>query len=1297
METLSDILSPVARQQTNLVFFRRYLISLSSLAVAAATLLFISGSARGQSTATVTIQANQPGAVVSSNLFGIFFEEINYGGEGGIYGEMVSNRSFASSVNPDFWSLTNSGTAAGNISVDTSLPLNTNNLASLKLTMSSGTGSVGAVNAGFWGMSLLSGATYDLNLYARGVAGFSGPVQVRLQNSSGSTIYAQTSFSGLTANWQRFSAALVSSGTDTNAQLVVSISTSGTVGLDEVSLVPRATFNNRTNGLRLDLANLLADLKPSFLRYPGGNFIEANNLTNSVRWKNTIGDVAARPGHLNDAWGYWSTDGYGLDEAFRQCEDMGMGMLYGINAGLSLGYNGNTNNTVPLDQMGPWVQDALDLIQYANGDSNATTWGALRAANGHPQSYNLQYLEIGNENGGPYYNDRYALFYDAIKSNYPALHLIAPDWGGIPTSRPVEIQDEHYYSDPATFISYATKYDSYSRSGPKVFVGEYAVKSGYGTYGNLSAALGEASFMTGMERNSDIVLMASYAPLFANVNGTQWQPDLVYYNNAQAFGTPSYYVQQMFSRNRGDVVLPLTVVVPASVTNPPPRGAIGVGSWNTSVQYTNLVVTSNGVTLYQSDFVHQGTNGWRVFNGTWSPNSGVYQQTAQITDCYSTYINGGGTNWANYTLSLRVCKTGGAEGFLILFNYLDDNNFTWLNIGGWGNTLTGIEQTVNGTKTMLGTRVAASIQNNQWYNISIVLTGPRMQCYVDGTLVQDVTLPTTSPAGLHSSATYDQRDQQIIIKAVNPYGQPLATTFNLTGVASVSNNATMLQLTSGSPSDENSFSAPKYVFPVTNAINNAGTNFTVTLPANSLSILRLQLSGPLPPSGFRAAASGWQVALSWAAYNSATNYVLKRATAIGGPYTTVAVTNSTTYVDSNVAIGVTYYYMLSAQLPSGPTPDTTPVSAAVGVTLQASLPFDDGSGTLATDVTGNGWGGTLVNGSTWVSGYSNGAVNLSGSSQYVSLPNDVVSNLNNFAITAWVNVSRLTDWARIFDFGSGTSAYMFLAPQSGSGTLRFAITTSGNGAEQQINASAALPMGGWHHIGVTLNNGMGVLYLDGVAVGTNSAMTLSPSSLGATSQNWIGRSQFSADPYLTGVVDDFRIYSGALSPGEVATFLTPLMPPTGLSATPGDSQATLTWNASANADGYVIASSTNSGGPYVLKATNLVGLAFTDTKVQNGVTYYYVVSATNAVGGSANSPPASVRPVSMTPPSLALTFSGGQLQFTWPVTHTGWHLQVQTNSLGTNWFNLSGTQSTNLWFVLPDPADGSVFYRLIYP
>jgi len=1099
----------------------------------------LTGAAWSQS-AAVSIQANLPGALISSNLFGIFFEEINFAGEGGIYAEMVRDRSFYKAAGADYWTWVTQGTAAGAMSVDPSHPLNTNIPNSLRLTMKSGSGSVGAGNAGFWGMSLQSGATYNLSFYAAGSNGFAGPVGAQLQNASGSAVYAQASFSGLTGNWQHFTAALLSSGTDTNARLVLRLTNAGTVWLGMVSLFPGATFAGRTNGLRLDLGNMLAGLHPSFLRFPGGNFIEGNNLTNAVRWKKTIGDITQRPGHTNDAWGYWSTDGFGYHEFLQYCEDMGMEPLYGINCGLSLGYNGSANNTVALAQMGPWVQDALDAIQYANGATN-TTWGALRAANGHAAPFNLRYMEIGNENGGSYYNDRYALFYDAIKSNYPSMHLIAPDWGGIPTSRAVEIQDEHYYSSPATFISYATKYDSYSRSSQKVFVGEYAVTSGYGTYGNLSAALGEAAFMTGMERNSDVVIMASYAPLFANVNGIQWHPDLIYYDSSRGmFGTPSYYVQQMFSRNRGDYVLTASVASTNNGASGGMSGGIGLGSWNTSVQYSNIVVTSNGVTLYQSDFVHNGTSGWRVFNGTWSAANGVYQQTALTTDCYSTT---GNTNWANYTITLQANKVSGQEGFLIMFNWLDDNNWTWWNIAGWGNTLDGIEQMSGGGKSLISSQISESVNANQWYSIRIVLTGPRIQCYLNGVLIHDITYPTN---GLVASTSYSKAAGQIIVKAVNPYSTALPTTFNVNGVDSVSPNATLIQLTSGSAADENSLAAPTNVFPVTNTISNAGTNFTLTLPANSLSILRLnavglhtftnlQLQISSPVNAGQTVASvlwGWE-------YGLANPVNLTTNANYGITYTSA---------DANVAV-------VNAQgNVTGMGPGTTTITASYGSlglsasqsvrvagvpnTLVHRYSFNDspGSGTAADSVGGSAWNGALPNGGT----FGNGQLTLaSASQQYVQLAAGILSNYTAVTIEAWATFAdQLPVNCFFYGFGNtdGSGAgedYIFCAPQGG----RIAITAAdpGNPGEQNASGAGDFSFQTNFHL-VALYNPPGgslVLYTNGVLAAINTAVTV-PLSAVSPALNYIGRSLYNSDPYPDISLDEFRIYSGVLDSAEIA-------------------------------------------------------------------------------------------------------------------------------------------------------------------
>jgi alpha-L-arabinofuranosidase len=1145
--------------------------------------------AHGQSTATISIQADQPGAVVSSNLFGIFFEEINFAGEGGIYAEMVRNRAFYSSTSANYWTLQTTGTATGTMNVDPTRPLNTNIVNSLELTMSGGTGSVGAANAGFWGMTFQSRAIYNLNFYTLASNNFSGAITAKLENSSGNTVYAQTSFSGLTGNWQHFSASLVSSTADTNAQLVLSISSPGTVWLDVVSLFPANTYNNRTNGLRSDLANMLSALHPSFLRFPGGNFIEGVNITNAVRWKKTIGDISQRPGHMNDAWGYWSTDGFGYHEFLQFCEDMGMQPLYGINCGLALGYNGDTNNTVPGSQLGPWVQDALDAIQYANGGTN-TTWGALRAANGHPAPFNLQYMEIGNENGGAYYSTNYALFYNAIKSNYPSMHLIASDWGGIPGSAPVEIEDQHYYASAGTFDSYATMYDNYSRAGPKVFIGEYAVTAGFGTYGNLTSALGEAAFMTGMERNSDVVQMASYAPLFANLNSYQWLPDLIYYDSARGvFGTPSYYVQELFGQNRGDVVLPETVTITSNSPAVSAHGSIGVGSWNTSVQYTNIVVTSNGVVLYQSDFVGQGTNGWRVFNGAWSTNSGLYQQTAITTDCYSTY---GNTNWANYTISLQARKVSGNEGFLILFDFLDDNNWTWWNVGGWNNTLDGIEQTVSGNKATLAQVPQTAIAMNTWYNITIVQNNSTVSCYLNGSLVQTLSVPS----GFYASTTYSKSNDQIIVKAVNPNNTPMQTTFNVSGAVSLGPRATLIQLTSANASDENSLASPTYVFPVTNSVSIPATNFTLTLPANSLSVLRLgaigintytnlqlQFATPIGTGQSVASTVLGEKSGAWFNLTANTNHAIIWSSG-NTNVATVDVYGNVTGVGPGMT-GITAGYPalgLSATL------SVTVTNAPVILTHRYSM--NETSGATVTDsIAGPSWNGTLPNGGA----FGGGQLSFSSASQqYLNLPGGILSGYQAATIEMWINSISGADtsppFVYLFSFGNTDGGglgydYIFFNPNLARATI--SAVDPGFDGEQGGDLPSSLGTAANLHLTCVFDcpNGAISIYTNGVLASVFTGITDPLSDVG-NQFAYIGRSLYTLDAYLTWSLQELRIYNGALSASDVAAtdalgpnqLLTATNPVVNVAMS--GSQIVLSWPVASA--GYTVMTSTNATGPW---------------------------------------------------------------------------------------------------------------------
>lgn len=479
------------------------------------------------------------------------------------------------------------------------------------------------------------------------------------------------------------------------------------------------------------------------------------------------------------------------------------------------------------------------------------------------------------------------------------------------------------------------------------------------------------------------------------------------------------------------------------------------------------------------------------------------------------------------------------------------------------------------------------------------------------------------------------------------------------------------------------------------------TNLVLQMPGGyagtlvrGANLLTLAVTSTNTPNGLTATPGDNQVTLSWAAPVGATNYNVKRSITSGGPYTIIATSTTTGYTDFAVTNGTTYYYVVSALGANGESPNSVEAGATPSSSLQAWLKFDESSGTSADDATGNGWIGTLVNGPIWVPGYSSNAVNLSGSSQYVTLPAGVVSNLNDFTLSAWVKQASISTWSRIFDFGTGQTAYMFLTPRGGPGSvIRFAITTGGGAGEQVIDGTASLPTGVWKHVAVTLSGSKGVLYVDGVPVGTNSAMTLTPARLGITTQNYIGKSQYN-DPYLNGQVDDFRLYRIALSPGEVATLVTTLAAPAGLATTVGDGLVSLSWNAVAGAVNYQVFRSMTNGGPYSQIAT-VTTTNYLNTALLNGTNYFYVVKAANTVGTSANSTQVSARPVSTVPPTSSFALVGNQIELTWPADHTGWRLQMNTNLNAANWQAVPGASATNQ--ILIQTTNASAFFRLVYP
>ena len=532
---------------------------LTVLALAAASLLRASAA---DTVPVLEIQADQTAAKVSPMLYGLMTEEINYSYDGGLYAELIVNRTFKEDrTGPVWWHLIGD-TNRISMSLDTNQPLNAALNTSLKLEVKKVEANqrAGIANEGYWGIAVKPATRYRASFYARAGSGFTGPLTVAIVSTNNTTIYASAQVRRITGDWKKYEVALTTGkvGPTKGASFAIWTSKPGTVWFSLVSLFP-PTFNNRPNGNRPDIMQLLAGMKPAFLRFPGGNYLEGRTIATRFDWKKTIGDISQRPGHMCDAWRYWSSDGMGLLEFLEWCEDLKMEPVVGIYAGYSL--SGEQVAAGP--DLQPYVQDGLDEIEYVTGDTK-TKWGAQRAKDGHPVPFKLTYVEIGNEENlgraGGTYEARFVQFFDAIKAKYPGLKIIAatPLNTRSLRSRPPDVFDDHFYRNSLQMWTDTQHYDKIDRNGPKVFVGEYATREGAPTP-IMNAALADAAWLTGLERNSDIVIMSSYAPLFVNVNpgGMQWPTDLIGYDALTSYGSPSYYVQQMFSRNHGNVVLPV--------------------------------------------------------------------------------------------------------------------------------------------------------------------------------------------------------------------------------------------------------------------------------------------------------------------------------------------------------------------------------------------------------------------------------------------------------------------------------------------------------------------------------------------------------------------------------------------------------------------------------------------------------------------------------------------------------------------------------------------------------------------
>jgi alpha-L-arabinofuranosidase len=752
---------------------------LRTVFAAAVAALALTVAARAQ--VTIAVDTARPGPRLSPLLHGIFFEEINHAGDGGLYAEKLRDRRFLEG--DAHWKGVGDGAvrvANGALVIDAGAAVETD---------------------GYWGIGIERGKALRLRATVDG-----GPLTAELRDGAGKIVARGVLKSG--------KAALRLVPTATVGQARLRLTAGGAAGrIVEPSLMPEKTFGKAP--IREDLGRFVAELKPSFVRFPGGCYVEGDRLVDKFDWKTTLGPAAQRGG-TRCIWGYTGTNGLGYHEFLQWAEDLKAEPLFVINCGMS------HRDTVPLEQMDAVVQDALDALEYANGDAKTTQWGAQRARNGHPKPFGLKLIEIGNENGGPAYDARYALIYRAIKAKYPQVRCIANDWGGVPKSAPVELIDEHYYSTASFFQRQAARYDRYDRRGPQIYVGEYAVTNGAGT-GNLLAALGEAAFITGMERNSDVVAMASYAPLLVNANNRAWNPDAIVFDASRVYGTPSYWVQRLFSQNRGDLVLPTAVRDTRPVSAAPLRGKVGVGTWRTAAEYAELRVDGKPVEL-------------APVRGAWSRGANDTWKQTDLAENRAAV--GGDPNTGDMTLTLKARKLSGDEGFLILFHVDGADDYVWWNVGGWGNQRHNIEWAVGGGKEAIARDVPGRIENDRWYAIKIVTEGRRIRCYLDDALIHDTVVPPP-PTDLLAVSTRDEKTGDVLVKVVHFGAAPVTAQLVLDGGVRLSGGGTATVLTSASPLDENSFDAPEKIVPKLHALSGIAPRFAHTFPAHSVTLLRL--------------------------------------------------------------------------------------------------------------------------------------------------------------------------------------------------------------------------------------------------------------------------------------------------------------------------------------------------------------------------------------------------------------------------------------------------------------------------
>ncbi|MEU3729008.1 alpha-L-arabinofuranosidase C-terminal domain-containing protein [Streptomyces sp. NPDC033538] len=787
----------------------------------------------------ITVVPAAEGAAIDDTMYGVFYEDINRAADGGLYAELVQNRSFEYSTadNASYTPLTSWAAEGAAEVVNDDGRLNERNRNYLSL----GAGS-SVTNAGYnTGVRVEKGKKYDFSVWARAESG--ATLTVTLRDAAGTL--AKVRQVAAKGKWRKYTATFKATRTSSHGRLAVA--TTAPAALDMVSLFPRDTYKHQSNGLRKDLAEKIEALDPGFLRFPGGCLVNTGSMEDyseasgwqrerSYQWKDTIGPVEERATNAN-FWGYNQSYGLGYYEYFRFAEDIGAMPLPVVPALVTgCGQNKATDDDALLKRH---IQDTLDLIEFANGP-RTSEWGAKRAEMGHPKPFRLTHIGVGNEENLPReFMARFKEFRAAIEAEYPDITVVSnsgPDDSGttfdtawqLNREAGVDMVDEHYYNSPQWFLQNNDRYDSYDRNGPKVFLGEYA------SQGNAwKNALSEAAFMTGLERNADIVKLASYAPLLANEDYVQWSPDMIWFNNHASWNSANYEVQKLFMNNTGDRVVPSTATGTPTVSGPI-AGAVGLSTWATSAAYDDVKVTSaDGKTLLSDDFSGDASQWAHSGTGSWTVQDGQYVQTDAAAE--NTLVTAGDPTWENYDLHVKATKKSGNEGFLVAFGVKDTGNYYWWNLGGWNNTQSAVEQASDGGKSTLLSK-AGSIETGRAYDIDIKVRGRQVTLYLDGEEWGNFT--DDKPAEpFRQIVTEDARTGDLIVKVVNAQDTAARTAVDLGG-AKVAAKARVTTLAADPDAVNTETDTP--VTPVRSTFSGVASEFTYTFPANSVTFLRIR-------------------------------------------------------------------------------------------------------------------------------------------------------------------------------------------------------------------------------------------------------------------------------------------------------------------------------------------------------------------------------------------------------------------------------------------------------------------------